>query len=110
MYKNGMWINVDKLLIINQFDRPCMHLVCREMPNGHILYACKKLRRKYPNLQKGTGAATLEEYGFMYDMFKHKYVLARGSRVKYPDGSPRKWQGKSEFTYEEIVNASLKDD
>ena len=105
-----MWVNENKLLIINQYDRACMHLVCREMPNGHILYACKKLRRKYPELKKGTGAATLKDYGFTYNLFKKKYVLTNESKVIYPDGTPRRWQGKTEFTYEDIVNSNLKSD
>lgn len=110
MNKKGIWINTDKLLIINEHDRPCIHLICREMPNGRILYACKKLRRKYPDLQKGIGAATLEEYGFIYNVFKKKYVLTNESKVKYPNGKPRRWQGKTDFTYEDIVNANLKSD
>lgn len=32
-----MWINEDKLIILNQYDRACMHLVCRVMPSGKII-------------------------------------------------------------------------
>lgn len=106
-----MWVNTDKLLIINEYDRPCMHLVCREMPSGKIIYACKKLRRRYPDLKKGTGVATLKDYGFTYNVFKKKYVLTNESKVIYPNtGLLRRWQGKTEFTYEDIVNSNLKSD
>lgn len=106
-----MWIDVNKLIILNMYDRPCMHLVCREMPSSKIIYACKKLRRKYPNLKKGINAATLKDFGFIYNVFKKKYVLVNESKVKYPvDGKPRRWQGRTEFTYEDIVNSNLKSD
>lgn len=105
-----MWIDETKLIIINQFDRPCMHLVARVMPNGKIIYGCKKLRRKYPALKRGIGAASLKDFGFIYNVFKKKYVLCKESTAKYSDGKPRKWQGKTEFTYEDIVNSSLTSD
>lgn len=103
-------INTNKLLILNIIERPCMHLVCREMPSGKVIYVNKILRRAYPNIKKSSGHATLEDFGFTYDVFEQKYKLTKQSRVKYSDGKPRKWQGKTEFTYEEIVNSTLKDD
>lgn len=104
-----MWIDTDKLIILNAYDRPCMHLVCRVMPNGKIIYGNKKLRRKYKNLEKGAWA-TLKDFGFIYNVFTHKYELRNPSKAKYHDGSPRRWQGKTEFTYEDVVNSNLKSD
>lgn len=102
-----MWINEDNLIILNQYDRACMHLVCRVMPSGKIIYGNKILRRRYPVLKAGAGKATLKEFGFIYDVFKKKYRQVHESKARYTDGKPRRWQGKTEFTYEEIVNSSI---
>ena len=103
-------INTNKLLILNIIERPCMHLVCREMPSGKVIYVNKILHRAYPNIKKSRGHATLEDFGFTYDVLEQKYKLTKQSSVKYSDGKTRRWQGKTEFTYEEIVNSTLDDD
>lgn len=104
--KREIMIDPGNLIIINEWDRPCMHLICRVMPNGKIFYANKKLRREYPELKKGTGWASIKDYGFVYNWMKKKYELINGSIVRYHDGKIRQWQGAKEFTYKDIINSS----
>lgn len=104
--ERGIMIDPENLIIINDCDRPCMHLICRVMPNGKIFYANKILRRQYPKLKKGTGWASIKDYGFVYNWMKKRYELRDGSIVRYHDGKIRQWQGQKEFTYKEIINSS----
>ena len=41
-------VDIDKLIILNDVERPCMHLVCRETEDK-IYYINKKLRKRYPD-------------------------------------------------------------
>jgi hypothetical protein len=97
-------VDTDKLIILNGVERPCMHLVCRETEDK-IYYINKKLRKRYPKLRKSEGWANLTDYGFIYE--DGKYILKNESKVKYYDGKVRKWQGKTEFTYNEILNSDI---
>ena len=99
-------MNLKKLLIINGCEKPCAYLVCRVMPNGKIQYVNKKLRKKYGNLKEGRESATLDEFGFVQTSTNKFKLFFReaDSIAKYLDGKPRFWQGKSEFTYNEIMN------
>lgn len=99
-------MDLNKLLIINDCDRPCAYLVCREYPNGKIKYVNKKLRKRYGNLRKSNSSATLAEFGFVlngYNRFE-LFFRTQDSIAKYINGKPRYWQGCSEFTYNEIMN------
>ena len=49
----------------------------------------------------------LLDYGFIYD--NDKYILKNPSRVKYPDGRIRQWQGRKSFTYDDIINYQNKE-
>lgn len=97
-----MWINTNKLLIIDDCDKPCAYLLCRELPNGKVIYINEKVRRRFPNIKKTKTSATITDFGFMYDVFKRKYTQVYSSRAHYNDGGIRQWQGKTEFTYKEI--------
>ena len=99
-------IHTENLIIINMWDRPCMHLVCRILPSERIIYINKQLRKEYPVLKKGEGWASLKDYGFIYDANKNKYIKKHKSNVKYSDGKIREWQGLTEFSYDEILNSS----
>ena len=90
------------LCILNETDRPCMYLLCRDIA-GRIIYVNKYLRRRYPNL-KSKEKTYLLDYGFIFNEDEGKYVLRYPSRVKYPNGKIRQWQGRKSFTYDEIVN------
>ena len=90
---------LNSLIILNGVDRPCMHLVCREM-NGRIRYVNEYLNRRYRNLKKSKGWASLIEYGFVFD--DGVYILKNKSRVRYPDGTFKRWQGRTSFTYQDI--------
>ena len=90
---------LDNLLILNDTDRPCMHLVCRDI-NGKIRYVNEYLNRRYPRLRKGPGWASLVEYGFVFE--DGVYKLKNRSTVHYFDGSVKKWQGRTSFTYQDI--------
>ena len=91
---------LDKLIILNDIERPCMYLVCREFPDGKIIYVNEYLRRRYPKLRKSEGWACLSDYGFIFN--GKEYVLRNKSIAKYPDGTPKKWQGRTHFTYNDI--------
>lgn len=88
------------LCILNETDRPCMYLVCREFKD-RIVYVNKYLRRRYPKL-KTNSKTYLIDYGFVYD--NDKYILKNPSRVRYSNGKIRQWQGRKSFTYEDILN------
>lgn len=88
------------LCILNETDRPCMYLICREF-NDRIIYVNKYLRRRYMDL-KTNSQTYLVDYGFVYD--NDKYILKNPSRVRYTDGRIRQWQGRKSFTYEDILN------
>ena len=90
---------LDSLIILNGVDKPCMHLVCREMKH-RIRYVNEYLNRRYPVLQKSEGWASLVEYGFVFQ--NGVYILKNKSRVRYFDGSVKKWQGRTSFTYQDI--------
>lgn len=79
-----------------------MHLVCRETEDK-IYYINKELRKCYPKLRKTKGSATLTDYGFIYN--NGKFILKNKSKVKYYDGTIRRWQGRTEFTYNDILNS-----
>lgn len=100
-------MNTDELIILNDVERPCMHLVCRET-NNKIYYINKILRKEYPKLRKSEGWANLTDYGFVYE--NGKFILKNESKVKYYDGKIRRWQGKTEFTYNDILNSNKYDD
>ena len=93
---------LDKLYIINETDRPCMHLICREIGNK-MIYVSEHFRRRYPNLQKSESTSSLIDFGFTYD--NGVYSLKNKSIVKYSNGKPRVWQGKTSFTYKDIVDS-----
>lgn len=90
---------LDSLIILNGVDRPCMHLVCREMKD-RIRYVNEYLNRRYRNLRKSEGWASLLDFGFIFQ--DGVYILKNRSKVRYPDGSIKKWQGRTSFTYQEI--------
>ena len=81
-----------------------MHLICREFKDK-IIYVNKYLRRRYTNL-KSKEITYLLDYGFIYD--NGNYILKNPSRVKYPDGRIREWQGRKYFTYDDIINYNSK--
>ncbi len=92
---------LENLIILNGIERPCMHLICREMKDK-VIYVNNYLRRRYPKLRKSEGWASLIEYGFVYE--DGMYKLKNRSTVRYCDGSLKKWQGKTSFTYKDILN------
>ena len=91
---------LDKLIILNDTDRPCMYLVCREFSNGKIIYVNEYLRRRYPELKKGEGSNSLIDFGFIYE--DGTYKLRNKSKAKSPLFGLLKWQGRKEFTYKDI--------
>lgn len=95
-------MNLKNLIILNFIERPCMYLVCRVLPSGKIIYVNKYLRRRYPALRKSKGWASLKNYGFVFE--NNKFVLKNPSKVKYLDGKQRHWQGRTQFTYSDIMN------
>ncbi len=99
-------MNIDNLIIINMWDRPCMHLIAEILPDEKIKYINKILRKEYPILKKGNGWASIKDYGFIFDEGTKKFIQKNESIVKYDDGTLRRWQGLSEFTYDDIVNSS----
>ena len=103
-------MNIDNLIIINMWDRPCMHLIAEILPDGKIKYINKILRKKYPILKKGNGWASIKDYGFIFDGKTNKFIKKNESIVKYEDNRPRNWQGSTEFTYDDIVNSSMEND
>ncbi len=100
-------MNTDNLIILNAIERPCMHLICKET-DKKIYYVGKELRKRYPKLFKSKGWANLTKYGFVFE--KGKFILKNKSKVRYIDGRIRHWQGKTEFTYREIINSTMNDD
>lgn len=100
-------MDTNELIILNDVERPCMHLICREKENK-IYYINKILRKEYPKLRKSNGWANLTDYGFIYE--NGKFILKNESKVKYYDGKIRRWQGKTEFTYNDILNSNKYDD
>lgn len=90
---------LDSLIILNGVDRPCMHLVCRVM-KSRIRYVNEYLNRRYRNLKKSEGWASLSDYGFIFR--DGIYILKNKSIVHYFDGSVKKWQGRTSFTYQDI--------
>lgn len=88
------------LIILNDTERPCMYLICRELKD-RIIYVNKYLRRRYPRLRKSTGWASLADYGFIFD--EGTYRLLNPSKVRYSDGEIKQWQGRKSFTYEDIM-------
>ena len=90
---------LDNLLILNDVERPCMHLVCRKTKN-RVRYVNEYLNRRYHSLRKSEGWASLVEYGFVFE--DGVYKLKNQSTVRYPDGSLKKWQGRTSFTYKDI--------
>ena len=88
------------LCILNEIDRPCMYLICREFKD-RIIYVNQYLRRRYPKL-KTNSQTYLIDYGFVYE--NGKYVLKNPSNVKYKNGRIRQWQGRKSFTYKDILN------
>ena len=99
-------MNIDNLIIINMWDRPCMHLIAEILPDGKIKYINKILRKEYPILKKGNGWASIKDYGFIYDETTSKFILKNKSVAKWVDGRNHNWQGLTEFTYDDIVNSS----
>jgi len=71
--------------------RPCARLLCRELPNGKIIYINKKLRKKYPKLRKSKDYETLKTYGFVEK--NGKFIQKFDSKAKYDDGAIQRWQG-----------------
>lgn len=108
-------MKLEKLIILNCAEKPCAKLVCRVYSNNCIKYINKYLRKHFKNMRRGDGWATLKSYGFIkeirvIDNAKIEYfVLKNPSKVKYSDGKIRKWQGKNEFTYKEIMEMSSYD-
>lgn len=94
-------MNLDKLIILNKVERPCARLLCRELPNGKIIYINKKLRKRYPKLRKSKDYETLKTYGFVEE--NGKFIQKFDSRATYDDGAIQRWQGAKEFTYKEIL-------
>ena len=45
-------INIDNLIILNMWDRPCMHLIAEVLPDRKIKYINKILRKRYKELKK----------------------------------------------------------
>ena len=99
-------MNIDNLIIINMWDRPCMHLIAEVLPDGKTKYINKILKKEYPELKKGKGWASIKDYGFIFDEKNNKFIQKNKSIVKYEDGKLCNWQGLSEFTYDDIVNSS----
>ena len=99
-------ININNLIIINIWDRPCMHLIAEVLPDEKVRYINKILRKEYPELKKGIGWASIKDYGFIFDEETKKFIQKNESIVKYDDGKPRNWQGLTEFTYNDIVNSA----
>lgn len=89
------------LIILNDIDKPCMRLVCRELKDK-IIYVNKYLRRRYPKLRKSAGWANLSDYGFIFD--EGTYKLLNPSKVRYSDGRVKQWQDRKQFTYDDIMN------
>lgn len=104
-------MDLKKLIILNGCEKPCAKLVCRVYSKTSIKYVNLKLRKHYGNMKKGTEWASLKDFGFVKirkikgnTIIEDYYVLKNPSKAKYKDGTTRQWQGKTEFSFNDIMN------
>lgn len=92
-------IRLDNLIILNECDRPCMFLIVCKEP---LRYACLSMREKFPDIHLDMERITpLQDFGFIQedDVFKK----VNPSTATYSDGRIREWQGREEFTIEDLL-------
>ncbi len=94
-----MSIKLENLYILNDYDRPCMYLLATKEP---LKYACKSMNKKFPHPTEDAIRMTcLKDFGFEQngDVFKQ----VNPSKATYADGRPRDWQGRTEFTINDLL-------
>ena len=95
-----MEIELDNLIILNDYDRPCMYLLATKEP---LQYACKSMKKKFPDISDFAHRATpLREFGFIQN--RDTFIKVNESTAKYQDGRPRDWQGRTAFSAEQLLN------
>lgn len=92
-------IRLDNLIILNDYDRPCMYLIACKEP---LQYACLSMRQKFPDIKLDASRITpLEKFGFVQEGDTFKKV--KPSTATYSDGRIREWQGREEFNIEDLL-------
>ena len=101
------------LVIINDWDRPCMRLLMGVKEDGTAMYINRQVKKNYTtNFPVGQpGCNSLEEFGFSmcYDelLQDYRYKQTQPSQATYPDGRIREWQDVSEFTLTHAISQEL---
>lgn len=93
-------IRLDNLVVLNEYDRPCMCLIATRKPLG---YVCSGTKKKFPKVDADMERLTpLSDFGFVQkgDVFIREYH----STATYSDGRLRDWQGRDRFTIDELLN------
>lgn len=92
-------MNINNLYILNDYDRPCMYLLAMKEP---LQYACLSMRKKFPDISADVMRMTpLKDFGFIQDGDTFKKV--NPSIATYQDGRSRNWQGREEFTINDLL-------
>lgn len=93
-------INIDNLVILNDWDRPCMFLIAKKEP---LEYVSPYTRERFGTLRirHNFRCTPLKDFGFVQEGSVFKKV--NPSVATYADGSPRDWQGSEVFTIDEML-------
>jgi hypothetical protein len=89
---------VGDLVIVNEFDRPYRELIAVVVSVEGESVVSRYLFQKYRDILNPYKVVTkLTDFGVDYeidtDKFQISFWVNRESSAKYPDGTPRKWQG-----------------
>lgn len=94
-----------RLIIINEFDRPCIKLLMWVESDGTAHYLNEHLITKTAQIFNDLSeASTLEDFGFEH-VEMGVYKKTKPSKATYSDGRIIEWQDKEVFQYEDIIHA-----
>ena len=96
-----------ELIIINDFDKPCVRLLMENVGGNKARYINKELQN-YSEFDIDNTSCTLHDFGFdvkmNVDANDYEYIKTRESVAKYPSGQTREWQDRKQFLFRDIIN------
>lgn len=92
--------NKNRFFIVNDFDRPSEELIAER--RGEFFYYVHPEHTKYGKM-KSPMATPVEDFGVEIEVSEDGHLsgkLLHRSVATYPDGHPRRWQGRDTFNFQ----------
>ena len=103
-----------RYVIINDFDAPDERMVCQWVDGVGYCYLNRSgSKPRHDGMRACRTTTPIEAFGFVHsdnpDGTVSFYRTTRAPTATYPDGEPRRWQGRLEcFEYERLTRDNLK--